>query len=42
MCDDDELTARGRVVAERVLELAPVSRVVLTRMDLGQVVEVVT
>jgi hypothetical protein len=41
MCDDEALTARARAVAERVHELADVPRVALTRMDLGQVVDVV-
>jgi probable selenium-dependent hydroxylase accessory protein YqeC len=41
MCDDEALTERARVVAERVHELADVPRVALTRIDLGQVVDVV-
>jgi probable selenium-dependent hydroxylase accessory protein YqeC len=41
MCDDEALAAVGREVATRVLDLADVPRVVLTRLDLGQVVEVV-
>ena len=41
MCDDEELTEVARAVADRVHELADVPRVVLTRMDLGQVVAVV-
>ena len=41
MCDDGALAAVGRAVAEEVLERAEVPRVVLTRMDRGEVVEVV-
>jgi probable selenium-dependent hydroxylase accessory protein YqeC len=41
MCDDPDLTATAREAAERIHELADVPRVVLTRMDLGQVVDVV-
>ena len=41
MCDDGALAAVGREVAEEVLERAEVPRVVLTRMDRGEVVEVV-
>lgn len=41
MCDDEALTEQGRAVAEALHELADVPRVVLTRMDLGQVVAVV-
>ena len=41
MCDDADLTATAREAAERIHELADVPRVVLTRMDLGQVVDVV-
>jgi probable selenium-dependent hydroxylase accessory protein YqeC len=42
MCDDDALAAVGREVAAGVLERADVPRVVLTRMDRGRVVDVVT
>jgi probable selenium-dependent hydroxylase accessory protein YqeC len=41
MCDDEELTAVGRDVAEAVLDRADIPRVVLTRMDEGRVVDVV-
>lgn len=41
MCDDEELTEVARTVADRVHELAEVPRVVLTRMDLGQLVAAV-
>jgi probable selenium-dependent hydroxylase accessory protein YqeC len=41
MCDDEELAGVGRDVAERVLDRAAVSRVVLARMDRGRVVGVV-
>jgi probable selenium-dependent hydroxylase accessory protein YqeC len=41
MCDDADLTDLARETAERIHELADVPRVVLTRMDLGQVVDVV-
>lgn len=41
MCDDDALAETGRAVAEAVRDRIDVPRVVLTRMDLGQVVAVV-
>lgn len=41
MCDTEDLAAVGREVATELHELTDVPRVVLTRMDLGQVVAVV-
>jgi hypothetical protein len=41
MCDDDDLTASALEVAKTVHDLADVPRVVLTRLDLGEVVVVV-
>jgi probable selenium-dependent hydroxylase accessory protein YqeC len=41
MCDDDRLTAVGRAVADQLLDGTDVPRVVLTRMDIGQVVDVI-